>query len=162
MGVSIDDVLKCTEFRRLGWNRFWDYSTFNFWGIPTFFEIGRMIFPKKMGEKNRDSGSPKAQVDSFFLWLAEMLGLIHWKVSSLELLQPIWVHFGYHKFLKIPQKFIYGGKKCKLIRPIEVDEFRFRQTYIDVERLIPFTSYSDLKVLCFRGIFPPIGPTKFF
>ena len=49
--VGIDDVLTCTEFSRLGSNRFWIIRLSTFWEFPSFSKLIKWIFPKNRKKK---------------------------------------------------------------------------------------------------------------
>ena len=117
--VGIKVVLNLTEFRDLPLHFNWVIQLSTFWEFPLFSKSVKLIFPENRRKKSRFRLCINT---SWFnlLWLAGILG---WFTSacSLEVLGG----FGYilgSQFLKIPQKSNNGGKKCKLMRPIEVGE----------------------------------------
>ena len=119
LSVDMVNVLKSTDFRRLSSNRLRNNRLSTFWEFPLFSKLVKLISPKNRRQKSRFRLD---YVLSWFnlLWLAE-IWVRFIPVCFLEVVHQ----FGYilgSKFLKIPQKYSYDGKKCKLIRPIKVDE----------------------------------------
>ena len=156
-GVGEGNVLKSTEFRRFVSNCFWNIRLSIFRGFPLFQKIVKLNFPENWGKKSRFRLD---YVLSWFslLWLAEILSRFT-SMCSLEVVGQ----FGYilgTKFSKIPQKYSYGWKKIKLLRPIEVDEKSEPNVYGSV---IYHRSWGiRTQNFWFRGFFLPIVSITFF
>ena len=132
------------------------YLTSNFWEIPPFSKSVKSIFPKNGGKKSRFRlrytfsmlnlhSRAKFWVDTFqdapSKWLA------------------VWGTFWVFNFLKIPQKYNYGRKKCKLLWLIKVNVGSLPNVY--KRRISNRSRGIRLQSFVFRGFSPPIVTADF-